>query len=191
MYEINNVTELPKNEDIRAWLLSQVKKDTPQTLLAFADDGVIWGLWDGKDLVLAPGTPALRGETLQQAYLFNETEEIRLFHDELNEWKAKSVSSAASDKENVIVEKQILWGDKKDKEENQPDNGNFTRLLADRKGIPPQTLPITKEEHEDGKFVRLEVHHLVDFDEKTGEAYIKLSRLAGLSVEKKNVEVAK
>jgi CRISPR-associated protein (TIGR03984 family) len=166
-------------------------------LLAFADDGVIWGRMDDNKLVIAYEAsqeedkkyhPKLRGETLQQAHLFSEKMEIRLFRDELGEWKFKEIR----DEGNVIIESQILWGDKKDeKEEHQPGNLKFTKLLADRKGIPPQILPIERKEYADGKFVRLEVHHLVDFDEKTGEAYIKLSRLAGLIVEKKKMEVAK
>jgi len=40
--------------------------------------------------------------------------------------------------------------------------------------------------------IRLEVHHIVRYNED-GEAYVEISRLAGLSVgeKKKNLEVAK
>ncbi len=39
--------------------------------------------------------------------------------------------------------------------------------------------------------VRLDVHHMVEYDEETGEARIVLSRLAGLRIGKKDEEVEK
>jgi len=192
MYKLEDIHELPQNDDVRAWLLLQLNGKDSKTLLAFADDGVIWGRWDGKALIIAhevdPTCPKLRGETLQQAYLFDSNEEVRLFRDELgNKWKAKTISSDASDLDRVIVEKQILWGDKLDKEENQPERHDFMRLLAERKGISPQVFPI-KEKINSSQCVKLEVHHLVDYN-KDGEAYIVASRLARLSVADKSVEV--
>lgn len=182
MYKIEAINELPQNDDVRAWFESQLKNKGAKTLLAFAYDGVIWGSWNGASLTLALNAPTLRGETLQQAYIFDADEEVRLFRDELgNGWKSVKVSSDTNDPERVMVEKQILWGDKLD--QNQPQTG-FLHVQAERKGIPNQMIPASGTFGKNS-YVRLTVHHLVDYDSETGEAYIKLSRLAGLSVEEK------
>lgn len=184
----------PTNDNVREWITTQMQKNNLPYLLAFADNGVIWGRMDDGLLVIAheashkddkKNYARLRGETLQQAHIFGETMEVRLFRDEMNTWKVKEIE----DEGEIIVESQILWGDKLD-DKDQPVNENFTRLKADRKGIPPQVIPIKRKEYADTDKVRLEVHHLVDFNED-GEAYIKLSRLAGLNVEKKMMEAAK
>lgn len=188
---------IPTDKTVREWITEQIKiKENKQTwLLAFADDGVIWGRMDSGNLVIAheasqkedkKNYTQLRGETLQQAHLFGDKVEIRLFRDEKNQWQAVRIE----DEERIIPESQILWGDKLAEGKDQPVNKKFTKLLAERKGIPPQILPIEREKYTEGKNVRLEVHHMVDFN-ADGEAYIKLSRLAGLSMEEKNVEVTK
>jgi len=187
---------LPTDENVREWLVKQMQDNKLTFLLAFADDGVIWGRMDDGALVIAHETSQkedkknyteLRGKTLQLAHVFGKDMEIRLFRDEMGNWKFAEIK----DDGKFITESQILWGDKLD-DKDQPVNENFTRLKAERKGIPPQILPIERKEYTDsGKYVRLEVHHMVDFDKNTGEAYIKLSRLAWLSAEEKKVEVEK
>lgn len=176
---------LPVDGNVRAWLESQMKEYKLPTLLAFADDGVIWGHWDGNKLTTSRDVdasyPDLVDKTLQQAFAFNDKLEIRLFRDELGSWKAWHIQDAGE----VITESQILWGDEPAKE--QPDSPIFQRLLAERKGIPPQLIPV-KGSVDKNSSVRLEVHHLVEYTE-AGEAYIAISRLAGLSVGKKAEEV--
>lgn len=185
MYNFEDVKELPQNDDVLAWALAQMKQGSPQTLLAFADDGIIWGYWDGANLVAAreidSTLPELRGKTLQQAYIFDASAETRLFRDELGGWKSQRISSDTNDPEQVIVEKQILWGDKL--AENQPSQSAFLRVLAERKGIPSQLIPVAGTLN-NKTCIRLEVHHLVDYNEN-GEAYIVASRLAGLKIENK------
>ncbi len=181
MYKFEDINELPQNNDIRSWINLQLKNNSAKTLLAFADDGVIWGNWDGTNLVAAQNAPALRGETLQQAHLFDANEELRLFRDELGGWKSVKVSSDVSDAERVIVEKQILWGDELDN--TQPAQSGFLHARSDRKGIPMQTIPVQGTLN-DKTCIRLDVHHLVDYN-GSGEAYIVASRLAGLSITKK------
>lgn len=171
---------LPGNNDVRAWLEGQMSDKRP-SLLAFADDGVIWGRFVAGKLVTVPDAPELRGLTLQQAFVFGAEDEVRLFRDELGAWKARLVVDSGD----VIVESQILWGDK-----SEGRQGNFLQVSEFRKGIPDQFLPV------DGTFgdeqcVRLEVRHMVTYDTETGEARIALSRLAGLSIGKKAMEVAK
>lgn len=172
---------LPTDGNIRTWLESQMSKDRA-TLLAFADDGVIWGYWDGKLTTthdVDASYPILHDKTLQQAFIFGKDSEIRLFRDELGNWKAFEVKDVGE----KIVESQILWGDKP--AANQSGNPIFQRLSAERKGIPDQLIPVQGNVDENSA-VRLEIHHLVDYTE-AGEAYVAMSRLAGLSVGRKAV----
>lgn len=169
---------LPENNDVRAWLEGQMS-DTRPTLLAFADDGVTWGRLVNGRLVTGPGQPELRGKTLQQAFVFGADDEVRLFRDELGAWKARWVVDAGD----IIVESQILWGDK-----SEGRQGDFLQVSEFRKGIPNQFIPVD-DIFGDEECIRLEVHHMVTYDNETGEARIALSRLAGLSIGKKAMEV--
>ena len=184
----------PTDENVREWLAEQMNENKLTFLLAFADDGVIWGRMDGGLLVIAheasqkddkKNYTQLRGKTLQQAYVFSDKMEVRLFRDEMGKWKALNIE----DEGEIITESQILWGDKLDEEKKQPTHPGFMRLLAERKGIPPQIVPY-KAGFDATKCVRLEVHHMVKYNED-GEAYVELSRLAGLTVGNKKMEVEK
>lgn len=179
---MSNFTEpikpLPENNDVCAWIESQLSEKRP-TLLAFSDDGATWGRLVNGKLVTGPGQPALRGKTLQQAFVFGSEDEVRLFRDELGNWQACSVV----DEGDVITESQILWGDK-----SEGRQGDFMGVSEFRKGIPNQFLPVDGT-FSDEECVRLEVHHLVTYDNETGEARIAISRLAGLSIGKKAMEV--
>lgn len=185
MNNLEEIKSLPTGENIREWLAGQMKENNLSFLLAFADDGVIWGRHDGTSLTIAHDVdssyPELRGKTLLEARAFNTKTEVHLFRNELGGWKAFKIV----DEGDVIKESQILWGDQL--AEEQPAQPGFLRLTAERKGIPVQLIPAN------GKFngndcIRLEVHHLVGYTDD-GEAYIKLSRLAGLRVGKKDEEV--
>jgi CRISPR-associated protein (TIGR03984 family) len=179
---MSNFTEpvkpLPQNNDVRAWLESQMSGKRP-TLLAYSDDGVTWGRLVNGKLVTGPGQPELRGKTLQQAFVFGSDDEVRLFRDELGNWQARRMVDAGD----FIVESQILWGDKSESRQ-----GDFLEVSEFRQGIPNQFLPV------DGTFgdeecAHLKVHHLVTYDDETGEARIAISRLAGLSIGKNAMEV--
>lgn len=176
------IEKLPENDDVRAWLEHQLSVKRP-TLLAFSDDGVTWGCLAGGKLVTGPGQPELRGTTLQQAFVFGAEDEVRLFRDEGNRWKALRVGDD-DDETRVIYESQILWGD-----QYEGRQGDFLEASEFRKGISNQFLPVEGAFSEE-ECVRLEVHHMVTYEE-TGEARIALSRLAGLSIGKKAMEVAK
>ncbi len=173
------------NDQVVSWITDHLKKH--DFLLAFADDGVIWGKMDGETLVTSHKfdgsiSPELRGKTLQQAFIFDAKEEIRLFRDEMNQWQARKVTDA-KDKKRVIEESQILWGDEA---VGELQNG-FLQVRDNTKGIPNQFIP-AKEKIAVGKCLRLDVHHSVDYNEN-GEAYIVISRLAGLRIGNRNEEV--
>jgi CRISPR-associated protein (TIGR03984 family) len=186
---IKNDVELPESGKLQEWIEKQLKAHEP-TLLAFADDGVIWGKLVNDTLSLSPNAPELREKTLQQASIFNADCEVRLFRDELftddnPKWKCVRIVDG-SDKERVIPESQILWGN----EAKGPAENGFIYASEYRAGIPGQWLPLN-EPFGSEKCARLEVHHLVEFDDKTGEARIVASRLAGLLIGKRAMEVEK
>ena len=181
---IKPTDDLPENNDVQGWLKKQLNASRP-FLLAFADDGVIWGrLGANNNLQLAPHSPALRADTLQQAFVFGKNDEVRLFRDELRDWKAKRIMDV-NDADNMIVESQILWGNKS---EGNSQKG-FAELSEYRNGIPNQFLPIDRAIGNE-ECVRLEIHHMVEYNKETGEARIAISRLAGLTIGSRALEVA-
>lgn len=182
-YNMNEM-DAPKNDKaVRDWLTAQITDQRP-TLLAFADDGVIWGKKvDGKLVAsheISPAiSPALRGETLQQAFVFGAGDEMRLFRDETGQWQALRVV----DGEEVIRESQVLWGD-----EVIEVRDGFTYLRDKKQQGLEHIVPI-EVKLDDDQCLRLDVHHMVEYDQETGEARIVLSRLAGLRVGEKSEEV--
>lgn len=181
----NDVTAFQKSQSLREWLKGQMSL-TRSNFLAFADDGVIWGTLVNGEIVTSHDldedvSPDLQEKTLQQVFVFGNDDEVRLFRDELGEWKALRVIDAGE----KIVESQILWGDENIGEVQK----GFLRLKDNFKGIPDQLIP-GKVKLGEGQCMRLEVHHLVEYDNQTGEARIAISRLAGLSIGEKNQEVA-
>jgi len=187
----NDVNAFQKSQPLSEWLKQQMSL-TRSTFLAFADDGVIWGTLVNGELVASHDldkdvSPKLQEKTLQQVFVFGKDDEVRLFRDELGEWKTLHVIDTGE----KIVESQILWGD----ENNGEVENGFLRVKDNLKGIPDQLIP-SKVKLGNDQCMRLEVHHLVEYDNQTGEARIVISRLAGLdigernSVGEKNNEVA-
>jgi len=190
MSELTNKIDAPaENDQVISWLTNHLKEH--DFLLAFADDGVIWGKMDGDKLITSNQidekvSPALRGTTLQQAFIFNDKEEIRLFRDELNQWQARQI---ADEGEELIKESQILWGDRA-----YPIQNGFTHVFNARQQGLNHIVPLKVEnsqldpDEKGTQCIRLEVHHIVRYNEE-GEAYIEISRLAGLTVGDKSEEV--
>ena len=176
------IENLPEDDNVRGWLESQLTEKR-STLLAFSDDGVTWGRLIEGTLATGPNQPELREKTLQQAFLFGGEDEVRLFRDELGGWKACRIADG-NDPERVIIESQILWGDQS---KGEPQNG-FVQVSEFRKGIPGQFLPVDRALGNE-ECVRLEVHHLAEYDKNSGEACIAISRLAGLSIGKRDMDV--
>jgi CRISPR-associated protein (TIGR03984 family) len=181
----------PKNGDIKSWAENYLGEERPH-LLAFADDGLIWGKFvDGalltSNAIDSKISPALDENTLQQAFIFGEDDEIRLFKNEAGEWQALTITDDAE----VIKESQILWGNRALASKN-----GFTQVFDARQNGLNHIVPLEVENSaldpdKDGtQALRLNIHHLIEYS-NDGEARITLSRLAGLRVGKKNEEVAK
>ncbi len=178
---IKNDVKLPESGKLKEWIEEQLRAHGP-TLLAFADDGVIWGKLVNDTLSLSPNAPELREKTLQQASIFGADCEVRLFRDELGNWKVIRLVDVGE----PFPESQILWGN----EAKGPAENGFIYASEYRAGIPGQWLPL-EEPFGPEKCARLLVHHFVEYDPETGEARIAASRLAGLSVGERAMEVEK
>ncbi len=182
---VKNIPDPPENDESVFDWLSWKMDDGHPWLLAHGDDGVIWGKKTGDKLVTSHEinpdiSPPLRGLTLWQAFVFGEESEIRLYRDELGNWKAVEISDPEN-KEDKIVEDRILWGDTV-----KPQKKGFSHLTDKaKKGmdhIPPIIVPKNAIDKEAGLYVRLRVHHFVEYDQDTGEAGIGLSRLVRIGI---------
>ena len=183
---------IPKNGDIKSWAEELLNENRPY-LLAFADDGVIWGKIVDEALLISNAidsevSPTLDEHTLQQASIFGKESEIRLFKAEKGDWKAIEIT----DNGEIIKESQILWGNRA-----LASKKGFTQVFDARQNGLDHIAPLEVEnsalDPDEGgtQALRLDIHHLVKYDEETGEARIALSRLAGLRVGTKNEEVEK
>jgi CRISPR-associated protein (TIGR03984 family) len=170
-----NFSAPTSDDDVKDWIIQQASETIP-FLIAFADDGVIWGKWD-QELKLAPAAfqgmiKQLRGSTLQQAFIFGKEEEVRLFRDTTGEWKSSKITDTTEI--DAFDEIQVLWGD----DYVHADDG-FVHLRDKVQQGMDQVLPldITKDEL---KVPRLQIRHYVEYDDETGEARVFLSRLVKL-----------
>jgi CRISPR-associated protein (TIGR03984 family) len=164
------------DKKVVAWLTGHAKEHS--FLLAFADDGVIWGKSENEKWITsydAFGKPfsELRGETLLEAFAFGESDQVHLYRDG-EKWIANRVVDAGE----MVVESQLLWGDEAIKIQK-----GFTHLHDKVQQSMDQALPLTvKDEELITKAPRLTIHHFIETDENTGEARIFLSRLVKLEL---------
>lgn len=164
---------------VEKWLEEQIETLKNCWLLAHADDGVIWGkVMDGK-LVTAPASPALRGETLQNARLFNQTSEIYLWRDGDGVFQTRSIQDAETPQKELSYfdEDQILWGNSVEATEN-----GFTLLSDGAQGLK-HYVPLEVTADGENRPLRLKVRHYLEEDD-TGFVRIGFSRLVSLSVDK-------
>jgi CRISPR-associated protein (TIGR03984 family) len=167
------ISETKTITDPRADLATQVATGQYRYLLAYADDGVIWGYVDGSDLKLSNEnfpelSPQLRPETLWEIRLFGEKSEWHLWRAEA-EWLACTVADVEGG--SSFDEQYILWGTDP---AGAPKNGFYPVREADL-GIQ-HTPPMKMAKRHS---LTLSVRHYVEHDE-AGVAYIKLSRLINL-----------
>jgi CRISPR-associated protein (TIGR03984 family) len=146
-------------------------------LLAYADDGVIWGMLRDKKWILSGDegafpqvSPVLRAQTLWEARLFGKDCEWMIWKTEAG-FMAREIADGQGQPRMAFDEAYILWGT-----DNEETRGPFTLLREADLGIR-HAPPITwKGRHQ----ARLEVRHYLAHDSQ-GAAYIRLSRLVGLN----------
>ncbi|MGH7456835.1 MAG: type III-D CRISPR-associated protein Csx19 [bacterium] len=169
-------------EDPRAWLEQQAEACELHYLLAYADDGVIWGKFDEQYKLTLSGEVIdavkveLRADTLQQARVF-DTEGELLIWKAANSFKARQISNEENVNAEYVDEDFILWGTETKR------RGVFTLLTDGEQGLlhaPPATKDQGKE-----KRLALVVRHYIGYDDensidglqKEGQACVILSRL--------------
>lgn len=186
--------------DPRAWLLHAAGSclDNGRCyLLAHTERGVVWGLATGtaqqatrlitSDEVFGPkaGVATLDPTLLWELRLFGPNAQVHLWRGDLG-WAACRIDDGAGASPDIIVERQVLWGDKVIDR-----RGAFT-LLEDgsegkRHGIPLSIPDAAFTPRKAGsqeiapRPARLVVRHYLEYD-SYGNARIARSRLAGLEV---------
>ena len=94
------------------WLQREAKPG--MTLLAHADDGVIWGRVTASGFEFPPTTlweqAKLAPETLQMARVFDETAEVFLWRTSETSWQARCLVDGQGEETRYFDEPQVLWG---------------------------------------------------------------------------------
>lgn len=159
------IPELPAEDSFIAWLDGQ----TGYTYaLAHANDGVIWGRFaDGQwswSSGIAPSSPPLRAQTLQQLRLFGANGELLLWRSTAG-FAGCTIQDGIGETVDWYDEDQLLWGEP----EGQATNG-FQLMREGAQGLlhaPPKAIA------ERG---RLKTRNYIGYD-KDGRAFVKASRL--------------
>ncbi len=187
--------EAPFKDDARLknWLTEQAKTYALTTLLAHADDGVIWGTLAEGTLKLSAEafplvSPELRAVTLQECRLFSEQAELYLWRDEDDRWRARLIQDNQGREGGALDEQQILWGT-----QAKDERDGFT-LLSDGAQENQHAPPLSQADMRfdpDNNYrpARLWVRHYLANDTEAdtidpkfqvGLSYIALSRLVSL-----------
>lgn len=184
-------------EALRAWLEEQAKAHDLTTLLAHADDGVIWGEVRNGKLHLSHGafpkiSPPLRPLSLQQARLFGPNAELLVWRDD-RVWRARLLQDERVETGcEYFDEEQWLWGDRWEVREDNP-NDCFTLVSEGAEGrrhaVPLNVANTAYFDHADidaGRWhpLRLVVRHYLAED-PDGVVYVARSRLVKLCAEER------
>ena len=140
---------VPPAADLRLWLAAQGKQHGLRWLLAHADNGIIWG--ELRDSVLklssdvfGPDELRLDLATLQQARLFGEGGELRLWQGP-GGLMAHLLLDGAGDPVEWCDEQYLLWGWATPSSETRD---GFIELVEGRQGIrhaPPLSVAPSEE----------------------------------------------
>jgi CRISPR-associated protein (TIGR03984 family) len=169
------------------WLLGQATTLGLHTLLAHADDGLIWGTVNDRQLKLSGQVfpkqfPALRSMTLQQLRLFGERAEVLIWRDG-DSWRGRVLEDAPISEPRCFDEAQIQVGD-----HAEDSRDGFTVVAEGQEGLrhaaPLDKIPFEPADNRDRHHpLRLTVRHYLDRIEEDGTLVIAHSRLVRLSAE--------
>lgn len=160
-----------------SWLADQAHQRELDTLLAFADDGVIWGkLEKGQWIFSGNLFPAvkveLRPETLREVHLFSQKGELLMWRNASGfSYRFIGGKDEPHGEENVIEGVFRLWGIGK------LVNNGFTLMEEGQQGFlhaPPVADALERK-------AQLRVRHYIAYDDD-GQASIMYSRLVALEV---------
>ena len=171
---------------LKEWMEKQAKEHKLNYLLAHAEDGVIWGKFDGARLTTSGDVfdqlAKLRSQTLQQCRMFGDKCEVMLWKIG-KDWKARSIEDT-NNQDCLPDEHQILWGTKAEKEKD-----GFTLVADGQEGLN-HAVPLVSISFDQSKNLyrplRLTVRHYLYEETNTGVVRVYLSRLVDLTKEKNN-----
>lgn len=181
-----HVEEVPVDSDwqLDTWLLSQARDRGLATLLAHADDGLIWGevRHDGLHLssaAFSQVSPPLRTKTLQQLWLFGPSADLSVWRAADGEWQARLIQDGVGQACQTFDEYQMLWGTRSEGERD-----GFTLLVDGQLGnrhappVPEDRLAFGRDGSR--RPLRLQVRHYLHTDPETGLMSVYLSRLVAV-----------
>lgn len=187
--EVQRIRILEKFDtaSLKEWMEKQAKEHKLNYLLAHAEDGVIWGKFDGARLTTSGDVfdqlAKLRLQTLQQCRMFGDNCEVMLWKIG-KDWNARSIDDT-NNPDCLADEHQILWGTTKASQEED----GFTLLSDGQEGLK-HAVPLINIPFDQSKNLyrplRLIVRHYLDEDLDTGIVRVYLSRLVDLTKEKNN-----
>ncbi len=166
------------SEDPAEWFLKQPAVGDDAWLLAYADDGVIWGKIENKQLVQACQVfgdtfPRLEATTLHKAHFFGSGAEVRVFRHG-DKFRAIRLQEENDPAAASYTRSYYLWGDHPIKTK-----GNWSWLEDGQLGIF-QALPLAYPPTAKGREFQLWVRYYLQFEEGHGQASVAASRLVGL-----------
>lgn len=182
-YQVKHIA-VNGDPDLSTWLLTQAKEFGLTTLLAHADDGLIWGQVREGKLHLSSDyfpsvSPPLRTNTLQEGRLFGLSAELHLWRDKERDWQTCLVQDGVGQPVEAFDEYQMLWGTRHD-----DDRGAFTLVsdgeLGHRHSPPVSAVKLQFDQRNQRRPLRLQVRHYLATDDDTGLVYIHLSRLVAV-----------
>lgn len=176
---IHPIPTLPDEQNLNPWLVEQAKALGLKWLLALAENGVIWGYFEGEEKSLHLSStykpqvsPALSLPLLQRAHLFGETAEVLLWRTGLG-WQARSLCDSAKGNIETFDTQIRLWGNAFAGEEQD----GFICLREGEQGLlhtpPLHFAEITSPA------AQLIVRNYLQYD-KNGLAFVRYSRLVDL-----------
>lgn len=171
--QISPIPDLPDESNFAGWLNQQATQYALTTALAFADDGVIWGRFDGAWKWSGDSfdvSPPLRWNTLQQIRLFGADAEVFLWRAN-GAWAGRVIAESAGHEHEYFDERQLMWGEKDGEEKN-----GFALMRDDRQDL--RHTPPVKIANE-GKLC---TRNYLDYDQD-GSVKIIASRLVDVKEE--------
>lgn len=164
---------------VSRWLINQAQTYNLSYLLAYADDGVIWGRIENGDLTTSHDvdsdvSPPLHVQTLRQCRLFSEDEGELFVWRTVDGWQARFVQDKSADKPWALDEDYVLWGDHYERSQ-----GRFTLVVEGAQGLRhavPRSLEKSDFRNEYHP-LRIQVRHYLREDKDTGRLFIAYSRL--------------
>lgn len=171
--------------NLEEWMVTKAKDYSLTTLLAFLDDGVVWGKFDAGGWITSDragvGLPKLRLAALQELRLFGPECEVLLYRVEEGEFHLRMIEDKPSEKPDYTEyfdELQFLWGTN-----SKPGENGFTILTEGNQGLLHAVPLAVTLKDDQGRHPRLRVRHYLN-PASEPLAQVSASRCVSLELDK-------